>query len=220
MVDLPGHGFTRMGARGRSGIEPMAEDLSRLLETLDVAPAALIGHSAGAALALRLAQDRPVPVISINGAYAEFDGIAGTVFPFLARALAANPLTVPFFTALGSERRTARLLAGTGSAVAEADLALYHALVSDRDHVAGALAMMAQWELRALNRAMPGIDAPVLLLAGTRDRTVLPSVSEAAAGRLPRVEVALHPLGHLMHEEAPDLVAGASLEFLARALAP
>lgn len=49
--DLPGHGFTRIGARGRAGIDAMAEDLARLCATLGVAPVAVIGHSAGAALA-------------------------------------------------------------------------------------------------------------------------------------------------------------------------
>ena len=214
LVDLPGHGFTPRVA-GRSGLEHMAEDLTALMAALDLTPDALVGHSAGAAIALRLARDRPVPVVSINGAFAMFEGVAGWLFPVMAKALALNPLTVPLFTASVTDARVRRLLEQTGSRIDAEGLRLYGALMRDRDHVAGTLAKMASWRLERLVRAAPGIDAPVLLLAGDRDGTVPPRVSRDMAARLPRATLRIEPgLGHLMHEEAPDLTAGASIAFL------
>ena len=217
LVDLPGHGFTPRVA-GRSTLEAMAEDMTRLLAALDVAPAALVGHSAGAAIALRLAQGRPVPVVSFNGAFAMFDGIAGWLFPVMAKALALNPLTVPLFTASVTDARVRRLLEQTGSRVDAEGLRLYGALMRDRNHVAGTLAKMSSWRLEPLLRAAPGIEAPVLLVAGDRDGTVPPRVSHDMAARLPRATLRVEPgLGHLLHEEAPDLAAGAIRSFLADA---
>ncbi len=215
MIDLPGHGFTRSGG-SRAGLDTMAEDITTLLRDLDMQPAALLGHSAGAAIALRLSLDapQPVPVITVNGAFRMFDGIAGYLFPLMAKALAINPLTIPLFTAGSSPARTRRMLAGTGSDIDAEGHRLYHTLISDRTHVAGALAMMSNWSLDRLVRDAGTLRAPVLLLAGLRDRTVPSQVSRDMAARLPDARVETHPLGHLLHEEAPDLVAGACLGFL------
>jgi magnesium chelatase accessory protein len=179
----------------------------------------VIGHSAGAALALRMTQDRPVPVASINGAFQMFDGVAGWLFPVMAKALSLNPLTPLFFTVGGTRTRTRRLIEGTGSRIDEDGLALYHRLISDRRHVDGALTMMANWSLDPLVRAAPGIEVPVLLIAGSEDRAVPADVSRDMAGRLPGATlIEMDGLGHLMHEEAPADVAGGLQTFLAEAL--
>jgi magnesium chelatase accessory protein len=217
MIDLPGHGFTRMGTRARSGLDPMAEDITALLRRLQIEPAAYMGHSAGAALALRLSLDagRQRPVVGINGAFQMFDGIAGFLFPLMARALSLSPLTVPLFTLGSTPARTRRLLEGTGSQIDPVTLTHYHRLISDRTHVAGALAMMANWSLDGLLRDTPDLQAPVLLLAGDRDRTVPVQVSRDMGLRLPDARLRVETdLGHLLHEEAPDLAAGACISFL------
>ncbi|MFO6465219.1 alpha/beta fold hydrolase BchO [Jannaschia sp. KMU-145] len=218
MIDLPGHGFTRLGSSGRSGLDAMAEDVTTLCGALGLTPAAILGHSAGAAIALRLALARPVPVVSINGAFQMFDGLAGWLFPIMAKALAVNPLTPFLFAAAGSPARTRRLIEGTGSRIDAAGLGQYHRLISDRGHVGGALAMMASWSLDRLVRDASGLEAPVLLLAGGRDRAVEPRVSREMAERLPRAELRIFDdLGHLMHEEAPAEAAGAMMSFLEEA---
>ena len=51
-IDLPGQGFTKLGNRNRCGLDPMTEDILALLATLKVTPQMIIGHSAGAAIAL------------------------------------------------------------------------------------------------------------------------------------------------------------------------
>lgn len=218
--DLPGHGFTT-AARGRAGLDAVARDVAALLDALEVDRPRLIGHSAGAAVALRLSLDRgPRPVATINGAFEAFDGIAAWLFPVMAKALTLNPLAVPAITAFASPRRTRALLEGTGSRVDDEGAALYHALLSDRGHVSGTLAMMASWRLERLHREAGGHDAPVLVLAGARDATVPPRVSRDMGARLPDARLETLPLGHLAHEEAPDQVAGALSSFLDAARAP
>lgn len=220
--DLPGHGFTRIGTRGRAGLDAMAEDLLALCAALGEAPAAAVGHSAGAALALRLAELAPLRAVAgINAALGTFEGVAGVLFPMLARALRAAPFVAPAFARLaGTTPRVAALLSSTGSRLDAGGVELYRRLVARPEHVEGALAMMAAWRLDGLLSRLPGIDVPTLLIAGAEDRTVAPAVSARAGGRLPRAEVRLlSGLGHLAHEEAPGRVADLLLPFLAANLA-
>ena len=212
-VDLPGHGLTRAGTRQRQGLDPMTEDLAALLAAGAILPDMIVGQSAGAAGALRLAQRlNPPPrgVVGINAALGHFKGVAGWLFPALAKLLALNPLTAHAFARLSSSETSVRsLLRGTGTAPDATMVRLYRRLVADPVHVDGTLAMMAQWDLRPLLAALPEIAVPVLLVTGDNDRAVPPDTSDRAARRLPRAR-ALHlaGLGHLAHEEAPDKVAG------------
>ncbi len=219
MPDLPGQGFSRLGNRMRCGLEPMAEDLSALLADQNWAPEAIIGHSAGAALALRLAEILPVPpraIVGLNAALGNFDGLPGVIFPLLARLLALNPFVPSLFARLaGGDAQVRRLLASTGSAVDAEGLRLYGRLVGDPSHVDGTLAMMAQWQLGGLIARLPQISVPTLFLTGSADRAVPPSVSREAARRMPSAEeVEIAGLGHLMHEEAAEKVAPLLVSFL------
>jgi magnesium chelatase accessory protein len=212
-VDLPGHALTRLGTRQRQGLEPMAEDLARLLAQEGILPDIVVGHSAGAAIALRLAMildPPPKAVVGINAALGRFKGMAGWLFPAMARLLALNPFTAHAFARLSSGEASIRsLLRGTGSTPDAETVALYRRLVSDPAHVDGTLAMMAQWSLDTLLADLPKLDLPVLLLAAEGDRAVPPETSDTAARLLPDARVIhLAGLGHLAHEEAPAVIAG------------
>jgi magnesium chelatase accessory protein len=113
-----------------------------------------------------------------------------------------------------SEARVRELLGTTGSRFDDRTLALYRRLAADPDHVAGTIAMMAQWNIDTLLARLDRVPCPVLLLAGEQDGTVPPETSRRAALRIPRAETRVLPdLGHLMHEEAPDLVADEIMAF-------
>lgn len=216
--DLPGHGASRRGPRARMGLAPMAEDLCRLLRHEGIVPAAIVGHSAGAALMLQLAlmlQRKPAHLIGINAALANFPGMAGWLFPMLAKGLALNPLTAPAVARLSSRAGTRRILQSTGSEPDAEGLAEYTALLRNPRHVEGALLMMAEWSLDSLRAALPGIDIPTLFIAGDRDRAVPAATSDEVAARMPQARVAHLPgLGHLAHEEAPETVARLILDAL------
>jgi magnesium chelatase accessory protein len=215
--DLPGQGCSRAGAKARLGLDAMAEDLWALCDAQGWRPAAILGHSAGAAIALRMAELRPVAgVAGINAALSTFDGVAGVLFPVLARTLALVPFLPAAISRLwGTEAKVAGLLASTGSPLEPALRAPYLALVRDSAHVEGTLGMMAQWRLDGLIARLPQIAVPTLLIAAAGDRAVPAGVSRQAAARLPRGRaVELAQGGHLLHEEAPEAVAALLLEWL------
>ncbi|KPP92158.1 MAG: magnesium chelatase accessory protein BchO [Rhodobacteraceae bacterium HLUCCA08] len=207
-MDLPGQGFTRLGARSRCGLAPMAEDLGALIAQEGWKPAALVGHSAGAAIALRLAEDLRCPVLALNPALQNFDGVAGWLFPILARVLSLNPLSAPLFAASATPAKVRRLVERTGTHLPPAGLALYHRLATDRTHVDATLAMMAQWSLDGLLARLPRLEIPLRILVGGDDRAVPPDSAGRACTAMPDCRIERwEGLGHLIHEEAPDRVA-------------
>ncbi|MGY6635060.1 MAG: alpha/beta fold hydrolase BchO [Alkalilacustris sp.] len=218
-VDLPGQGFSRAGNRLRLGIDGMAEDLAALLAQEDLRPRAIVGHSAGGALAFRLAQVLDTPpgaVVGLNAALGKFRGMAGWLFPMMARALALNPLSAAVFSRTASSEASVRaLIRSTGSELDARGIALYRQLLADRGHVDGTLAMMAQWNLDPLLAGLGTVRVPTLLVTGARDRAVPPRTSAEAACRMAAAEWRDEPgHGHLLHEEAPDRTAALIARFL------
>lgn len=242
-VDLPGHGRSGPLPARRQSLPGMAAALADLLQALALQPSAVIGHSAGAALMLRLALDGHLPgarLIGLNAALQPLEGLAGWLFPPLARLLARQPL-VPRLAAWRAqdERAVRRLIASTGSALDDDGVASYAGLLRDPRHVAGVLAMTAHWDLGPLLQDLrqdrlrtaaadaapapagrpqvaPGsLTAPLHLLVGEADRTVPPRQAEQLAAQWPGVQVHRLPgLGHLAHEEAPQAVAARLLPLL------
>lgn len=212
-LDLPGHGFTALGAANRSGLDEMTEDIAALCRQEGWRPTKIVAHSAGAAIALQLsdsylAQDGRRPrVVAINPAFDAFDGLAGFFFPLIAKSLALNPLAPWFFT-MGPDplSRARRLIASTGSTIPAEQLSRYARLLKDRSHVRGALFMMAQWSLETLRHRMPQTDTRCLIAVGLSDRAVSPARTFASQQLLKCSRlVELPGLGHLAHEEAPEL---------------
>ncbi|MBC6442196.1 MAG: alpha/beta fold hydrolase [Rhodobacteraceae bacterium] len=208
--DLPGQGFTTAGTPGRYGLAETAADLWALMDSGGWRPRLIVGHSAGAAIALEMVRIRPgAAVVGINAALGRFNGVAGWLYPALARLLARLPFVADIFSRIsGRENAVRQLLASTGSAIDDEMLALYTRLVRDRSHVDGSLQMMAAWDLGDLLDNLPGLDSHVLLLAAQGDRTVPPGISEWAAAKMPNARLELmNTVGHLAHEEQPGLIA-------------
>jgi magnesium chelatase accessory protein len=210
--DLPGHGFSDPLPKARQSLAGMADALASLAGELEVEPAIGVGHSAGAALAMRAALDGPLVlgrIVSLNGALLPFPGMAGVLFPSLARMFGRNSLVPRLFAWRARDRSAVEhLIASTGSVLDPTGVELYARLVSNPGHVAGALAMMANWDLDALHRDLPRLTTPVHLIAGERDRTVPAAAAQQVQRLFSRASVEVLPgLGHLAHEEAPEVVA-------------
>ncbi|MDP3409893.1 alpha/beta fold hydrolase BchO [Bosea sp. (in: a-proteobacteria)] len=211
-VDLPGHGFTQAPDRDLLSLPAMARGLAALLRTLGVSPDGVVGHSAGAAIALRMVLTKTIApdcLISLNGALLPFKGVASQLFPSVARLLVLNPLVPRFFAwRAGSADAVTQLLEGTGSRLDARGQELYRRLFSNRVHVASTLGMMANWDLEGLGRSFGKIDVPVLLVVGTGDKAVSPDEAHEVARRLPDARIETLPgAGHLAHEEQPEAVA-------------
>lgn len=214
--DLPGHCGTRLGTPGRSGLQDMSEDICALMEYQGLQVDVTVGHSAGAAIALS-ADDRLSPRghVLINAALSEFGGLAGWVFPAMAKGLSVTPFAAEMLARhLGNRDRLLGLLAATGSTIDDDIEDRYAALAANPEHIKGTLRMMASWKLQPCLARLPHINAPVLLIGGKSDGTVPISVSKRAKETLPNAKLVIHPGGHLLHEEAPAIVAGDILEFV------
>lgn len=212
--DLPGHGFTTGRPVGGLAMPAMARAVGELLGALGLAPDLVVGHSAGAAIGARLVLDggaNPARLVGLNPALMPFPGLAAALFPTLARMLFVNPFAPHLVAGLarGPGDAARYLERATGSTIDARGVGLYRRLFSTSDHVAGAITMMADWDLESLARDLPRVRVPTLLVHGSADSAIpLASVRQAAA-LLPdsRLEV-LAGLGHLAHEErAADVAA-------------
>jgi magnesium chelatase accessory protein len=219
-IDLPGHGFTGSMSSGAASLPGVAGKIAALLQSLAIAPHWAVGHSAGAAILARLAIDGALPlraITSLNGALLPLPGWSGAVFPPVAKFLAANSLTARLFAWRANDPAAVRrLVASTGSSLDRAGLDLYGRLIASPGHVAATLQMMAAWDLDALQRDLPRLDVPLLLVVGQQDRTVAPAEADRVRKFIPSARIERLPgLGHLAHEEKPELVAGVLQRFAA-----
>ncbi len=219
-IDLPRHAFTTGHNAYAMSLPAMAGEIAGLMKPLNVTPAAIIGHSAGAALALQmgLAHGFTGPIVGLNAALRPFPGPFAQIFPAVAKALFINPLVPRIFAS------TVDLTGGAGrflwrsthSRISDEGLACYRTLLKHPGHAGGALAMMANWDLPGLKERMGAVRNPVLLLHGGNDPAIPPDWARDAQGWLPDAWLDVLPgLGHLAHEEAPDKVAGLISGFLA-----
>lgn len=218
--DLPGHGFTDTPGGDGLSLDGMARGVARLTQALGVEPRLVVGHSAGAAVALRMSLDGRAGadgIVSLNGALQPFPGSNGHIFPVLAKVLFLNPVAVRAFAWRAAQPgAVARLIEGTGSRLDARGLELYRALFSTTGHVAGALGMMSRWNLQPLQAQLGTVQAPLTLVAADADKAVPPRDAVAAQARVAGSTLLRLPgLGHLAHEEDPHGAA----DLIRRALA-
>ncbi len=219
-IDLPRHAFTIGHNAYAMSLPTMAGEIAGLMQHLGVTPAAIIGHSAGAALALQmgLAHGFAGPIIGLNSALRPFPGPFAQIFPAVAKALFINPLVPRIFSG------TVDLTGGAGrflwrsthSRISAEGLACYRTLLKHPGHAGGALAMMANWDLPGLRDRMGKVANPVLMVHGESDPAIPLSWAREAQGWMPTAQLeVLTGLGHLAHEEAPEKVAALISAYLA-----
>jgi magnesium chelatase accessory protein len=210
--DLPGHGFTGALPSKCMSLPGMAAAVHALLREIDCTPDLVLGHSAGAAILIRMTLDgfiQPRALVSLNGALMPWRGLPAHVFSPAAKLMAANVLVARLFARRAADRRVVeRLVESTGSTLEPVGVDLYQRLVRHPSHVGASLAMMANWDLAALAPDLSRLQPPLFLVVGEGDLTVSPSEARRVRERLPSAEVISLPgLGHLAHEERPEEVA-------------
>jgi magnesium chelatase accessory protein len=212
VVDLPGHGFTEHPAKPyQYSLPGMSTLLACLVQQLALNVQYAIGHSAGAALLAWMCLERhiaPAKLTGINAALMPLRGIAGQVFSPMAKALWASGAAPHLFAWRASNSKVVtKLLGTTGSTIDAAGQRLYAQLISNSGHVEAALAMMAHWDLPALSKRLAELQTPLELIIGEDDNTVPPEDANRVKQILPGTKIHTLPqLGHLAHEERPDLV--------------
>ena len=211
--DLPGHAFTKGRPHGGLSMTAMARAVSDLVKALECRPDLIVGHSAGAAVAVRMAIDGigdPRGIVGIGAALLPIPGLAGVLFPSLARMLFVNPLAPHLFAQMARRSgETSRFLArSTGSTIDAQGIACYESLFATPGHCAGAITMMADWNLPSLRRDLARLNTPLLLIHGAGDAAIAAADAQNAATLVKTGRLVLMPnLGHLAHEEKPHDIA-------------
>lgn len=223
--DLPGHVFTSRGPDGSMSLNGMSEGIRALMLQLNLTPAVIAGHSAGAAIAANLVlQQRSLHasrLIGLNPAWLPLPGLPSWIFGPAAKLAAINPISA-WATAKLAKRPAMidKSIAQTGSKLDAEGMALYQQVFSHSGHVHSVLNMMAAWQLTSLSSALHKIKNPVDILVGSEDATVPPSMAEEACHIMSQARLHMQQhLGHLAHEEDPEGTASLLLEICGLATA-
>lgn len=210
-MDLPGHGGTKYRSTADLSLEGMGNGVVALVRALGFSPDVVVGHSAGAAILAWACAHKylsPETYVSFNGAFYPFAGIAGSLFSPIAKLFALNPFVPRLLSFVASRSTVEKLLKDTGSTISAEGAELYFNLYKEPAHVAAALGMMAAWDLRGMDDNLLRIDANCVFVAGGGDKTVLPETAVRAAARCSKSRhLQISGLGHLLHEENPQLAA-------------
>jgi magnesium chelatase accessory protein len=214
-LDLPGHGFSGLPFNqnniNKLTLPGMAQAIAQLLEQLRCKPTHIVGHSAGAAIAIQMALDCYIEpstnITSINGALLPFGAFALPMTASLTKSLSQFAVVPKLFSwRAQSTRFVQSLLKQTGSQLSEQSLRCYQVLMSNAGHVEGTLQMMAAWDLKTFASRLPILQNRLHLIACANDLTVSPQLAQQVKIALPDCTIDyLAKLGHLGHEEEPQL---------------
>lgn len=201
-LDLPGHGaLIHEPGPERMSVGDYATLARLALERLDLSGLCVVGHSLGAAIALRLAVDAPSLVrrlVIVGG------GARLRVLPALLVEAQTTPAT--------AEQR----LVGLGFAP-EHD-ALAGAYVATRQPTAPGMLYrdLAACDAFDMTADLATIAQPTLVVVGAEDRLTPPKYATFLGERIPHAQVVVIPgAGHYVPIEAPDTLASVIRHWLA-----
>jgi pimeloyl-ACP methyl ester carboxylesterase len=218
--DLPGHGGSGRPPDG-ARLTWYADALAALLGRIEAAPAAVVGHSMGGAVALRLAARRPDAVAAL--AVVESAGIVSLtrragIFLTVSAALKPARKAARFRHRIAGSNRLKRLVFGywgaddPASLSAESVLGWLECTGAHVDTATAGKALVRDDPRYDLDR----ISCPVVVVWGSRDRLISVEDGFEFARRL-RAPIRVVPgAGHLVIGERPDECAAILDGFLDR----
>lgn len=199
--DLPGHGQT--ASEGRDSVSGYAAVIRELMDTLQLDQAVLVGHSMGAAIALRMALDAP-------------DRAAGLTLIGGSARMRVSPALLD--DSLNDTEEAVRFIIdhAYGSDVSEKirefggkNLRAVPPRVLHADYLA--------CDTFDVRNDLGQIHAPVLAIGSREDQMVPAKFVESLAAGLPNAEQQwVEGCGHMIPVEAPEQVAALIQDWLAR----
>jgi pimeloyl-ACP methyl ester carboxylesterase len=232
-LDLPGFGRSEPGRR-RASVPANVAVLGRFLDEVVGEPAVLVGNSMGGMISILTTAERPDAVTGLVLLDPAVPGPRRALDPLVALMFAvyAVPLIGERFLRRNRMRkspvtrvRETLVLCGVDPDTVPTDLIERSvALLQERRDVEGmdkAFLAAARSLVRVLadprryRRAMAGIDVPVLLVHGDRDRLVPVAAARDVARRHPRWRYAELPgVGHVPQIQVPERVGTEMLAWL------
>lgn len=239
-IDMRGHGES--GLPRRPGIaardlrdedvapERLAADIVEVLDDVGVERAVLVGHSMGVQAIVetcRLAPERVAGLVPIAGAFENpvrtfaDKPVLDRLYPVMEVVLALVPLEAlrPVLRRIAHPGLGRRVIQRTGIAgpnVEEEDIASHIAHIGEINFSV-LFKMMSGLRRHRTAEFLPEIAVPTLVLAGRHDFFTPPSVQQRMADLIPDSELVwFEEAGHLLPIEAPEGIARAIVDFLAR----
>lgn len=219
--DLPGHGQSDPWHPPIS-IDGYRDAVGTVCSQLGIGRAVLLGHSMGAAVALRCAlsyPDRVAGLVLCNSAGSL--PVSEDLFALLESVLSSPPDSA---AALGEDAaRPSGISEPMPDSMAELMFsphtlpdvrARWQAVLTGahRDVVIGDFRACAAFDVRA---ALPGLRVPTLVVCGADDLMISPRRSQGTLGKIPGARVEIIPrTGHMTHLEAPDAFHDLLADFL------
>lgn len=218
VVDLLGHGRSdRPADPARYSVERAADDLAKLLDTLDALTADVVGYSLGARVALRLAAVHPDAVgrLVLESASAGIDDpeerrarrerdevLAGEIVRDGVAAFVAHWEAQPLFASQAALPPAVR------------DRLRAERLRNQPDGLANSLRGAGQGAMEPLGARLGDVRSPCLVIAGTLDPVGCARAADVAR-RLPDARLEVVPdAGHAPHLERPAVFRRLVLGFL------
>jgi magnesium chelatase accessory protein len=209
--DLPGHAESRVLRERPLTLDAMAKSLGALCRMKGYEPQVVVGHSAGAAVAMRLVLDgavRPNLLVGLASAATPLRGLSRVVFPTVARVAARSKASGLFSLWVGRRQKVRQLLESIGSDLDPAQLGAYERLAAQPRHIEGVLSMLSSWNVAPLTARLPDIGTRVLLIAGQQDHAVPLVEQQRLLRALPNACLEVVPnAGHLLHEQRPKAIS-------------
>ena len=214
-IDLPGHGFTRGADPKNLTLPMMARDLHELFLEIELEKnVILVGHSAGAPLAIELAYQHSAlnnpafqitQIIGLNPSLVPPPALYTTLLgPMVAPMATSGPMTSMIAFIASSTAMVNQLLDSTESKISDQHRDYYRFLFSQPSHVQGSMGFMAGADLPSILTRAKGLTIPISFLIGQRDSWVKENaLKKIIQEYFPRAQITIWPGGHLLHEEQP-----------------
>jgi len=213
-LDLLGFGYSERIPGADHSHEAQARRVVRLMDSLGVEAASLVGHSMGGEIAMRVAASYPQRVDRLV--------LAASVSGDRIRTLPPTPLMRPFLPALSRifGKRMLRRSFHDQSKATEEVWQAYHRPATIRGSTDGLYSIMKDTRREPPVRYSE-ITAPVLLMFAEHERIIPGWMSRRLRERFPSAEhVVINDAGHVLLEERPAESSAVLRRFLAGELEP
>ena len=211
--DLPGHAFT-LGAKLEDlTLDEIAHSLQLLIEQLGIeTPLIVVGHSAGAPLALRFAVGSSKPpklVIALNPSFipppAVYTSFFGPLLGPITRSSTLSSLLASLSPSLGM---VDKLLDSTNTILPETRRVYYRKLFERSEHVRGSMNFMAAADIHKVLVEANLYRGKLICVLGNQDAWIpVKPLEKIILDYFPAAEIVKWEGGHIMHELEPNKVA-------------